>query len=74
MEDYNELSDSEKASSIRSKIKNITYQMYNLELDLLVETAVTNPDQGYVDTITKQIDNFLLKKAALEAALDEVSE
>jgi|688.fasta_scaffold92555_4 hypothetical protein len=73
MDDFSELSDEEKASSIRSKIKNTAYQMYNLELDVLMETAISEPNLGYVADIQGQIDDLQLKKSVLETKLAALS-
>ncbi len=70
MESYEVLTDSEKASSIRSKIKNIQYQKYNAELDALVENAVAEPNQAYLAELAAQIAALDLKQAALVAVLD----
>lgn len=70
MEDYEMLTNAEKATSIRSKIKNLQYQKYNLELDLIAENAVSEPNQLTISEIQKQIDNFNARQAALQSELD----
>ena len=70
MEEYETLSDSEKATSIRSKIKNIQYQKYNFELDLISENAVYEPNQLTISETQKQIDDLDARQAALQAELD----
>ncbi len=64
------LTNAEKATSIRSKIKNLQYQKYNLELDLIAENAVSEPNQLTISEIQKQIDNFNARQAALQSELD----
>lgn len=71
--DFDTLSDEEKASSIRSKIKNIQFQRYNIELDVLMETAVSNPNDVYVAELQAQIADMQLKQDALEAELAALS-
>jgi len=70
MEEYETLSDSEKATSIRSKIKNIQYQKYNFELDLISENAVYEPNQLTISETQKQIDDLDARQTALQAELD----
>lgn len=71
--EFDTLSDEEKASSIRSKIKNIQFQRYNVELDVLMETAVTNPNDTYIAELQTQIADMQLKQAALETELSTLS-
>lgn len=73
MEEYETLSNSEKATSIRSKIKNIQYIKYNVELDLLAENAVSSPNQTFIDEWNNQLSNLNAKEDALQAELDEIS-
>jgi len=69
MEEYETMSDSEKASSIRSKIKNIQYQKYSLELDLVAENAIAEPDAAIISSIQLQMSNLDSKQAALSNEL-----
>lgn len=71
--EFDTLSDEEKASSIRSKIKNIQFQRYNVELDVLMETAVTNPNDTYIAELQAQIADMQLKQDALETELSTLS-
>lgn len=70
MELYETLSDSEKASSIRSKIKTLQYQRYNIELDILIESAVAEPNVAYLAELGAQVEIIDLKQTALTEALD----
>lgn len=69
MDDLSVLSNEEKASSVRSKIVGLAYQAYNLELDILVENAVSNPDTGRISELEQQTANLKLKQDALLAEL-----
>lgn len=73
MEEYETLSDSEKATAIRSKIKNLQYQRYSIELELISENAVPNPSSGQVSEFTQQIQNIDLRQAALESELAKLN-
>ncbi len=73
MEDYETLTNSEKATSIRSKIKGIQYQKYNFEIDLIAENAVSEPNELTISEIQKQINNLNARQSALQAELDLLS-
>jgi hypothetical protein len=70
MEEYEILTDSEKATAIRSKIKNIQYQRYSFELDLISENAISDPNELTVSETQKQINDLNARQAALQAELD----
>jgi hypothetical protein len=70
MEEYEILTDSEKATAIRSKIKNIQYQRYSFELDLISENAISDPNELTVSETQKQIDDLNARQAALQSELD----
>lgn len=55
MEDYEVLSNSEKATAIRSKIKGIQYTKYNIELDILSENAVVEPNTNQIEEWNRQL-------------------
>jgi hypothetical protein len=70
MEEYEILTDSEKTTAIRSKIKNIQYQRYSFELDLISENAISDPNELTVSETQKQINDLNARQAALQAELD----
>jgi hypothetical protein len=70
MEEYEILTDSEKATAIRSKIKNIQYQRYSFELDLISENATSDPNELTISEIQKQINDLNARQSALQAELD----
>lgn len=72
MEEFETLSDAEKASSVRSKIKNIQHQKYNVELDILAESAVSNPDNDRIAQWQIQLEDLGLREAALKEQLAEL--
>lgn len=69
MEEFETLSDGEKAISIRSKIKNIQYNKYNIELDILTENAISEPDTNKLEEWNRQLSDLNLKEAALQEQL-----
>jgi len=71
MEDFETLSDVEKAASIRSKIKTIQYQKYNLELDVISENAVSSPNLAMLETTQNQLNDMAARETALLAELQK---
>lgn len=72
MEDFETLTDNEKASSIRSKIKSLEYGRYNIELDILAENAVDSPNEYAISEWNIQIASIDAKKQALQLELDKL--
>lgn len=73
MEEFEILTDDEKASSIRSKIKNVEFYKYNFELDILAENAASNPDASKIAEWQAQLVDLEAKKTVLKAELDNIS-
>jgi hypothetical protein len=63
----------EKAQIISSHIKNLNYQKYNLEIDLLQENAKESPSQSALENFNKQITEVENQKVALETELTTVN-
>jgi hypothetical protein len=55
MATYTQLSDDEKAQIKIAAKRNLEYQMYALEVDILVENAKATPDASRVADIQAQI-------------------
>lgn len=70
MEEFEILSNEEKAMSVRSKIKNIQYVKYNTELDIIEESAVSSPDQNKLAELNNRILDLESKELALRAELE----
>lgn len=73
MEEYESLTNEEKAISIRSKIKSLEYGKYSIELDILAENAVNDPNQSSLSEWQIQLSNINAKKAALQLELDKLA-
>lgn len=73
MEEYETLTDSEKAVAIRSKIKAIQYNKYNIELDILSENSVSSPNFNQIEEWTRQLSDIEARQTALEAELERIS-
>lgn len=63
----------EKAQIISSHIKNLNYQKYNLEIDLLQENAKTSPSQSALENFNTQISEVENQIEALETELVAVN-
>lgn len=73
MEEYEILTDSERATAIRSKIKGMQYNKYNIELDLLAENAVSNPNTNQISEWERQLADINARQTALETELENIS-
>lgn len=70
MEEFEILSDAEKAMSVRSKIKNLQYVKYNTQLDIIEESAVSSPDESKLAELNNRILDLESKETALRAELE----
>lgn len=55
------LSKSEKLTILQQKTKNIEYQKYSLELDILLENASDNPDSDNIKTSNSKLAEIAKK-------------
>ena len=72
-ETYNMLTDEEKMQIIRSHIKNLQHNRYNLELSILAEQSVDVPNEALIIGYQMQIDDLNDKTIALENELTRIS-
>lgn len=63
----------EKAQIISSHIKNLNYQKYNLEIDLLQENAKESPSQSALENFNTQITDVENQTTALQTELTAVN-
>ena len=68
-----ELTNEEKAAIVNQHIKNLEYSIYNLQVSLVEENAVSAPDAAKVSSLNSQISEANTKKTALLAELDELT-
>lgn len=61
------LSNEEKVSIIDQHTRNIEYSKYNLEVSLIEENAVTEPNQEAIDSLNSQLADLNVKLSALDA-------
>lgn len=67
MPTYNKLTNDEKSAIKDSVIRNLEYQMYSLQLEMIAENAKTTPDVERIETIQSNIDDRLAQIAAVNA-------
>lgn len=64
-----ELTNEEKVSIVTQHIKTIMLNIYNLQLTLIGENAITPINQANIDSLNKQLSIENAKLQALEAEL-----
>lgn len=72
MEEFESLTNEEMATSIRTKIKSIQYNKYNLSLDILAESSLSNPNNNLLDEYQLQLQNLIDKEEALKSELEKL--
>lgn len=63
------LTNEEKSGIISQHIKNVEYSLYNLNLSLIEENAVSSPDADKISSLNDQINDLNSQKSALESEL-----
>ena len=69
-----ELSNDDKRVVVEQHIKNIEYSLFNNSLSILVEEAVSAPDQNVLTTLNAEKTKLEAKKSALVAELNSLAE
>lgn len=65
------LTNEEKAGIINQHIKNLEYSLFNIEISLIEEKAVSSSES--LESLESQFKELNLKKSALLAELEKVS-
>lgn len=65
MATYTKLTDDEKAAIVDAEVRNLEYQMYALEVQLIAENAKTAPDAERSSALTALIAEKQTQIAAL---------
>ena len=63
------LTNEEKAGIVNQHIRNIEYSLYNLEISIMEEESVQNPNAEQIATLNVDITELNAKKTALVAEL-----
>jgi hypothetical protein len=64
-----ELTRAEKIDIIRGQIRQITYNKYSSEVQLIVENSITNPNETRISEINADIAN---RQAQIDALMSEI--
>ncbi len=72
MEDYLSLSVEEKKQAIRSRIKNLQYAKYEVELSIRLEGVLTPDNQFQIDSLNNQLADINSKEQELLVILGEL--
>jgi len=67
------LTNEEKSAIIAQHVKNVDYSIYNVELSLIEENAVTSPDADKISSLNDQLTDLNAQKTALNAELSALS-
>jgi hypothetical protein len=68
-----ELSNEEKVNIVTQHIKNVEYSLYNLNLSLIEENAVSSPDAAKIISLNDKIADLDAQKVALQTELTNLS-
>jgi hypothetical protein len=68
-----ELTNEEKATIVNQHLKNVESNIFNLEISLIEENAVSTPNATNVSSLNAQLAEANAKKTALLAELSEVT-
>lgn len=63
------LTNEEKSGIVSQHIKNVEYSLYNLNLSLIEENAVSSPDADKISSLNDQIADLNAQKTALQSEL-----
>jgi hypothetical protein len=63
------LTNEEKSAIVNQHIKNVEYSIYNIELSVIAENAVSSPDADKITSLNNQLSDLTAQKTALEAEL-----
>jgi hypothetical protein len=67
------LTNEEKSVIVSQHIKNVDYSVYNLELSLIEENAVSSPDADKISSLNDQLTDLNAQKTALNSELSALS-
>jgi len=67
-----ELGKQEKINIINEHLKNVVNNIFNINMLIIQESAVTPINQDAVDALELQLENAFLKKQALQSELEKV--
>jgi len=67
------LTNEEKSGIVSQHIKNVEYSLYNINLSLIEENAVSSPDADKISSLNDQIADLNAQKTALQSELSALA-
>ena len=65
------LTNADRVTIINSKMKNLVYTKYNLDLDIIIENAKVTPSASSVSALNSSIAEIVAQIAVLQTELDK---
>ena len=65
------LTNADKVNIINSKMKNLVYTKYNLDLDIIIENAKVTPSASSVSALNSSVAEIVAQIAVLQTELDK---
>jgi len=65
------LTNADKVNIINSKMKNLVYTKYNLDLDIIIENAKVTPSAASVSSLNSSIAEIVNQISKLQIELDK---
>jgi len=65
------LTNADKVNIINSKMKNLVYTKYNLDLDIIIENAKVTPSAASVSALNSSIAEIVNQISVLQIELDK---
>ena len=65
------LTNADRVTIINSKMKNLVYTKYNLDLDIIIENAKVTPSAASVSALNSSIAEIVAQIAVLQTELDK---
>lgn len=65
------LTNSDRVTIINSKMKNLAYTKYNLDLDIIIENAKVTPSASSVSALNSSVAEIVAQIAVLQTELDK---
>jgi ABC-type phosphate transport system auxiliary subunit len=65
------LTNADKVNIINSKMKNLVYTKYNLDLDIIIENAKVTPSAASVSALNSSVAEIVAQIAVLQTELDK---
>jgi ABC-type phosphate transport system auxiliary subunit len=65
------LTNADRVTIINSKMKNLAYTKYNLDLDIIIENAKVTPSAASVSALNSSVAEIVAQIAVLQTELDK---